>query len=132
MQKALLQMNVQLSQALSDMTGITGRKIIRAIVEGERDPRKLAELRNYRCKKDEEEIARALTGTWREEHVFILKQSLEFYDFYTQQIEACDVEIERVYRLVRPDWRRGSWREWGRNVIHTARTHRRKWKCADT
>lgn len=104
MQKALLQMNIQLSQALSDMTGITGQTIIRAIVDGERDPHKLAELRNYRCKKDEGEIARALTGTWREEHLFILKQSLEFYDFYTQQIETCDAEIERMYSLIRPDW----------------------------
>ena len=104
MQKALLQMNIQLSQVLSDMTGITGMKIIRAIVGGERDAHKLAELRNYRCKKDEEEIAKALTGTWREEHLFILKQSLEFYDFYTRQIEMSDAEIERMYGLVRPDW----------------------------
>jgi len=107
MQKALLQMNIQLSQALSDMTGITGLTIIRAIVAGERAPHKLAELRNYRCKKDEGEIAKALTGTWREEHLFILQQSLEFYDFYTRQIEACDAEIERMYSLIRPDWQEG-------------------------
>ena len=107
MQKALLQMNIQLSQVLSDMTGITGLKIIRAIVGGEREPYKLAALRNYRCKKDEEEIAKALTGTWREEHLYILKQSLEFYDFYSQQIESCDAEIERVYGLIRPDWEAG-------------------------
>jgi len=103
MQKALLQMNIQLSQALSDVTGKTGQTIIRAIVNGERDPHKLAELRNYRCKKDEEEIANALTGTWREEHLFILGQSLEFYDFYTRQIESCDAQIERTYSLVRPE-----------------------------
>lgn len=105
MQKALLQMNIQLSQALSDVTGITGLIIIRAIVAGERDPYKLAELRNYRCQKDEEEIARALTGTWRPEHLFVLKQSLEFYDFYTQQIEACDAEIEQAYNLIRADYK---------------------------
>lgn len=105
MQKALLQMNIQLSQALSDVVGNTGQAMIRAIVGGERDPRKLAELRNYRCRKDEEEIVKALTGTWREEHLFILKQSLELYDFYTKQIEGCDEEIERTYRLVRPEWR---------------------------
>ena len=104
MQKALLQMNIQLSQALSDVTGITGLNIIRAIVAGERDPHKLAELRNYRCQKDESEIAKALTGTWREEHLFILKQSLAFYDFYTAQIEVCDMEIEHTYGLVRPEW----------------------------
>jgi transposase len=107
MQKALLQMNIQLSQALSDVTGITGQTIIRAIVSGERDPHKLAALRNYRCKKDEQEIAQALTGTWREEHLFILKQSLELYDFYTHQVEVCDAEIEHAYGLVRPDWKEG-------------------------
>jgi len=101
MQKALLQMNVQLSQALSDVTGETGQAIIRAILGGERDPSKLAALRNYRCKKDVEEIAKALTGTWRAEHLFVLKQSLELYDFYTQQIDDCDAEIERTYALAR-------------------------------
>jgi len=98
MQKALLQMNIQLSQALSDVTGETGQGIIRAIVGGERDPYKLAALRDYRCKKDEDEIAKALTGTWREEHLFVLKQSLEMYDFYTRQIKACDAEIECAYQ----------------------------------
>jgi transposase len=102
-QKALLQMNIQLSQVLSDVTGETGQTILRAIVAGERDPYKLAALRNYRCKKDEDEIAKALTGNWREEHLFILKQSLETYDFYTRQIEICDAEIERTYQQTRPD-----------------------------
>jgi transposase len=104
MQKALLQMNVQLSQVLSDVTGVTGLAIIRAIVGGERDAHKLAALRNYRCKKDEQEIAKALTGTWRAEHLFVLEQALALFDFYTQQIEACDAEIERTYATIRPDW----------------------------
>lgn len=104
MQKALTQMNIRLDQAVSDPTGDTGLRIIRAIVAGERDPHKLAALRHPRCKKTEEEIAQALTGTWREEHLFVLKQSLEFYDFYTRQIEACDLEIERTYATIRPDW----------------------------
>jgi transposase len=104
MQKALLQMNIQLSQALSDVTGKTGQAIIRAIVAGERDPHKLAALRNYRCQKDEAEIAQALTGTWRPEHLFVLQQSLAFFDFYTLQIQVCDDEIERAYSLIRPDW----------------------------
>lgn len=103
MQKALLQMNIQLSQVLTDVTGETGLRIIRAIVAGEREPDKLAAMRNYRCRKDEDEIARALTGTWRTEHLFILAQSLKFYDFYTQQIEACDAEMEREYSLTRAD-----------------------------
>jgi len=107
MQKALLQMNVQLSQALSDVTGETGMRIIRAIAEGEREPHTLAAYRDRNCKKSEEEIAQALTGTWREEYLFIVKQSLELYDYYTQQIEACDVEIERTYALTRPDWEDG-------------------------
>ena len=104
MQKALLQMNVQLSQALSDVTGLTGLAIIRAIVAGERDPHALAAFRDRNCKKSAAEIGRALTGTWREEHLFVLQQSLELYDFYTQQIEACDAEIERTYGATRPDW----------------------------
>jgi len=104
MQKALLQMNIQLSQALSDVTGETGQRIIRAIVAGERDPLKLAALRNYRCKKDEAEIAQALTGTWRPEHLFVLQQSLALFDFYTAQLQACDAEIERAYGAIRPDW----------------------------
>ena len=104
MQKALLQMNVQLSQAVTDVTGMTGLKIIRAILVGEREPQALAALREPGCKKSAEEIGKALTGTWREEHLFILKQSVLLYDFYTEQIQACDLEIERLYGLTRPNW----------------------------
>lgn len=104
MQKALLQMNVQLSQAVSDVTGVTGQAILRSIVTGVRDPQILATMREPGCKKSEEEIGRALTGTWREEHLFVLKQSLALFDFYTEQIQACDEEIERVYSMTRPDW----------------------------
>jgi len=107
MQKALLQMNVQLSQAVSDITGMTGQTIMRAILAGERNPQTLAAMREPGCKKSEEEIGKALTGTWREEHLFILKQSVAMYDFYTQQIHACDEEIERVYGLTRPAWEAG-------------------------
>jgi transposase len=105
MQKALLQMNLQLSQVLTDVTGETGLRIIRAIVQGERDPYKLAVMRNYRCKKDESEITKALTGTWRQEHLFVLAQSLDFYDFYTEKIAACDAQIEQSYSAVRPNWK---------------------------
>jgi len=107
MQKALLQMNVQLSQAVTDVTGMTGLKIIRAILAGEREPQALAALREAGCKKSAEEIGKALTGTWREEHLFVLKQSVLLYDFYTEQIQACDEEIERLYGLTRPDWETG-------------------------
>jgi transposase len=107
MQKALLQMNVQLSQAVTDVTGMTGQKIIRAILAGAREPQALAALREAGCKKSAEEIGKALTGTWREEHLFVLKQSVLLYDFYTEQIQACDEEIERLYGLTRPDWETG-------------------------
>jgi transposase len=107
MQKALLQMNVQLSQAVSDVTGVTGQTIILAILAGERDPQELASLREPGCKKSAEEIGKALNGTWREEHLFILKQSMEMYIFYTEQIRACDAEIERVYGMTRPEWEAG-------------------------
>lgn len=100
-------MNVQLSQALSDVMGETGRAIIRAIVAGVRSPKLLAALRDPGCKHSEEEIEKALTGTWREEHLFILKQSLELYDFYTRQVEACDAEIDRMYGLIRVEWEMG-------------------------
>ncbi len=104
MQKALLQMNIQLSQAVSDVTGVTGQTIIRAILSGVREPKILASLREPGCKNSEEEIGKALTGTWREEHLFVLKQAVALYDFYTQQILECDDEIERMYGETRPDW----------------------------
>lgn len=104
MQKALLQMNVQLSQALTDVTGLTGLTILRAIVAGARDPHTLAAYRDPHCKKSAEEIGQALTGTWRPEYLFVLQQSLELYDFYTQQIETCDAEIARTYGETRPAW----------------------------
>jgi transposase len=103
MQKALLQMNIQLSQAVSDVTGVTGQSILRAIVAGVREPKMLASLREPGCRHSEEEIAKALTGTWREEHLFVLKQALELFDFYSQQILECDQEIERMYAKTRTD-----------------------------
>jgi hypothetical protein len=102
MQKALHQMNVQLTQVLSDITGVTGLQIIRAIVAGERDPVKLAQLRDGRCKHSTDQIAKALTGNYRAEHVFALKQALALYDFYTRQIAECDAEMERQYEKMQP------------------------------
>lgn len=102
MQKALQQMNVQLTQVISDITGVTGLAIIRAIVAGVRDPQQLAALRQPTCKKSEQEIAKALTGNYRREHVFALQQALALYDFYTEQLLACDVEIERQFANLRP------------------------------
>jgi hypothetical protein len=105
MQKALQQMNIQLPQVLDDITGETGMAIVRAIIGGERDSVKLAQLRDYRCKSSEETIAKALTGNWKTEHVFALKQSLELYDFYTGQVSACDAQIEQHYANMKPRWK---------------------------
>jgi transposase len=94
MQKALEQMNVKLPEVVSDITGVTGLAIIEAILAGERDPRKLAKLRHERCKKTEAQIARALHGNWREEHLFALKQALELYQDYRQLLRDCDAKLE--------------------------------------
>ena len=94
MQKALTQMNVKLQHVISNITGQTGMDIIEAIVGGERDPRKLAQLRNYRIKADEATIAKSLQGHWREEHIFELTQALELYRVYQDKIAECDREIE--------------------------------------
>jgi hypothetical protein len=104
MQKALLQMNLQLPAVLSDVMGETGQLIIRAIVAGERDPLKLAQLRFPGCKSSEDEIAQALTGTWQPEHLFELQQALELVDFYTRQLTQCDAELERRFAAVKPRW----------------------------
>jgi transposase len=97
MQKALLQMNVQLTTVLTDLTGETGMQIIRAIVAGERDPHTLARFRNVRCAKSEEEIAHALEGNYKSEHLFVLQQALELYDVFTQKLAACDQQLEQTY-----------------------------------
>jgi len=102
LQKALQQMNVQLPQVLSDITGTTGLAIIRAIVAGERDPQVLARLRHGRCQCSEAEIAKALSGHYRPEHVFALKQALALYDFYTAQVQECDTTIEQHYAAIKP------------------------------
>ena len=94
MQKALEQMNVKLSHVVSDITGLTGMGIIKAILSGERDPVKLVKLRDPRCKSSEATVARALEGHYREEHLFALRQAVELVEFYQQQMTACDRQIE--------------------------------------
>jgi transposase len=94
-QKALTTMNVQLANAISDISGMTGMAIVRAIVGGQRDPHALAKLRDRRIRASEEEIAHSLKGHWREEVLFELRQVVEGYDFHQKQIVECDVEIER-------------------------------------
>jgi len=94
MQKALIQMNLQLPLVVSDITGVTGLRILRDIVAGHRDPHQLAAHRDYRCRASEAEIVAALTGHYRAEHVFVLQQNLELFDVYQRQLTACDVAIE--------------------------------------
>ena len=95
MQKALRQMNLLLDNVVSDITGKTGMTIIRAIVDGERDPRVLAEHRDSRCKKSVADIAKSLKGNYRDEHLFSLRQAVELYDIYDQKISACDKALEQ-------------------------------------
>jgi hypothetical protein len=104
MQKALQHMNLQLHHVLSDITGVTGLHILRAIVAGERDPKVLASFRQPGCKADEATIVKALTGSWRQEYLFTLQQSLAVFDFFTTQINACDTQIERQFSTIKPRW----------------------------
>ena len=96
MQKALMEMNLQLHHVVSDITGATGMRIIRAIVAGERDPDVLAKLRDVRCHSSTETIRAALVGNDRDEHIFALTQSLELYDFYQAKMFDCDRRLEAV------------------------------------
>jgi len=79
---------------VSDITGVTGMAIIKAILRGERDPLLLAKYRHDKCQRTEAEIARALYGNWREEHLFALKQAVQLYEFYQQQLRDCDARLE--------------------------------------
>ncbi|MDE5060606.1 IS110 family transposase, partial [Wolbachia endosymbiont of Drosophila nikananu] len=98
MQKALIQMNIQLHRVIRDITGVTGMKIIKAIIKGERDSGKLAQFRDARIKNDQSTIAKALAGDYREEHVFTLKQEFELYNIYQEKIAECDRNIEVYYK----------------------------------
>jgi transposase len=102
MQKALTQMNLRLTSVLSDITGVTGMKIIRAILAGERNPQHLAQYRDERCKKSAAEIAKSLEGHYKREHLFALKQAVELYDFYDRQLQECDAELEAMYQEFEP------------------------------
>jgi transposase len=93
MQKALAQMNLQLHNVVTDITGLTGMRIIKAILEGERQPKTLAAMRDKRCKNNEATIARSLHGNYRPEHLFSLQQAVELYEFYQQKIAECDQQI---------------------------------------
>lgn len=96
MQKALMQMNLQLHHVVSDITGATGLRIIRAILAGEHNPVILAGMRDVRCKQSEATLAKALQGNYRPEHLFALRQAVELYDTYQEKVSLCDRQIERL------------------------------------
>ena len=102
MQKALQLMNLKLTNVVSDITGLTGMRIIRDIVSGVHAPEALAMHRDPRCAKSHDEIALSLHGNYKAEHLFALKQALEAYDFYQRQIQRCDKQIEEVYNAFEP------------------------------
>jgi transposase len=105
MEKALEQMNLKLTEIISDITGVTGRAIIQAILKGARDPQKLARLRNLKCKATEAEIAQALHGSYRDEHLFALRQAYEAWQFYQKQLDKADEQIQHQLTRMKSDGR---------------------------
>jgi transposase len=99
-QKALTEMNLQLANVISDISGTTGLRILHAIVEGERDPQRLATLRDWRIKATPEEVAKSLLGNWRDELIFVLEENLALYGVYQQKIERCDQRIEQHLKSI--------------------------------
>jgi transposase len=100
MQKALTFMNLQLHHVVADVTGVTGMKIIRAIVGGQRDPQVLAQMRDVRCKASVDTVRAALVGNYQPEHVFALAQALALYDFYQARVDECDAKIQEVLAVL--------------------------------
>jgi transposase len=94
-QKTLTQMNLQLANVLSDLSGMTGQAIIKDILKGERDPRKLAEFRDPRVKASQEQIARSLEGNWQEDQLFVLQQEQDGYEFCQKQMAECDRQLDQ-------------------------------------
>jgi transposase len=96
MQKALVQMNIRLTEVISDVMGQTGQAILRDIVAGQREPKLLAKHRHRRIKASEQDIVRALTGNWREEHLFVLKQALAMYDDIAKHLAECEAKLQAL------------------------------------
>ncbi len=97
-QKAMTQMNIQLANVLSDVSGVTGQAIIKAILAGERDPHELAAFRDWRVKASEEEIARSLEGNWQEDLLFVLQQEQNGYEFCQKQMAECDERLQQYLK----------------------------------
>ena len=100
MQKVLTEMNIQLSNVLSDLSGLSGMRIIGAILEGERDPWELAALVHPGVKATPEDIVKSLEGNWREELLFLLKQHVELYRIYQQKVRDCDLQLRQHLELL--------------------------------
>lgn len=103
MQKALTEMNIKLQHVISDLTGVTGLAIVRAILDGERDRLKLAALKQRQIKSDVATIAKALEGDYRPEHLFVLRQALQLYDYFQEKIAECDDEIMKALQTLESD-----------------------------
>jgi hypothetical protein len=102
--QALKHMNIQLNLVLTDITGVTGLAILRAIIAGERDPQRLAHLRQPGCKHAEADIVKALTGTWDDAQLFVLEQAVDLFDYYTSKMIACDTKIAQQYQAMESRW----------------------------
>jgi transposase len=102
-QKALEQMNLKLTETISDLTGLTGQQIIKAILRGVRDPHKLAKLRHGRCHASEADLVQALTGSYRDEHRFALRQAYQAWQFYQKQLDQTDTQIQQHLGLMKQD-----------------------------
>ena len=123
MHKALEQMNLQLHKVLSDISGVTGMRIIRAILAGERDAVVLARMKHPQVKSSEEDLAKALTGEYRQEHLFALRQAVELYDVYQGKVAECDEQIERYMAVLKP---KGNLQELARKPPKRNKRTRRK------
>ena len=102
--QALKHMNIQLNLVLTDITGVTGLAMLRAMIAGERDPQRLAEFRQSGCKHSEAEIVKALTGQWDDAQLFVLQQAVDLFDYYTTKMTECDIKLEQHYQAMESRW----------------------------
>ena len=98
--QALKHMNIQLNRVLTDITGLTGLALARAIIAGEPDPQRLAHFRQSGCKHSEAESVKAVTGTWDDAQFFVLQQAVALFDYYTTKITECDTKLEQQYQAM--------------------------------
>ncbi|MFH0974959.1 MAG: IS110 family transposase [Spirochaetota bacterium] len=103
MQKCMIQMNIQLHKVISDITGFTGMRIIRSILDGERDPLKLAQLKSSRIRNSADIIAKSLEGNYQEEQLFCLRQEVDQYEYISRKISECEEMIEKTINEMNGD-----------------------------